>query len=82
MKVVIENTPLEPIVIMEAERVKFSNSITEKWIFSKPYDIRYLEKKSIEAYTFDNVPNGCTRLLNYQVIQVDKGADALPEPIT
>lgn len=81
-EVVIENTPLEPIVIREAERVKFSNSITEKWIFSKPYDIRYLEKKSIEAYTFDNVPNGVTRLLNYQVIQVDKGADALPEPIS
>ena len=77
-EVVIENTPLEPIVIMEAQRVEFSNSIAEKWIFSNPYDIRYLEKKSFEAYTFDNVPNGCTRLLNYQVIQVDKGVAALP----
>lgn len=71
-EVVIENTPLEPIVIREAQRVKFSNSITEKWIFSNPYNIRYLEKKSFEAYTLANVPNGVTRLLNYQVIQVDK----------
>lgn len=71
-EVVIENTPLEPIVISSGEEKVFTapTIITNFYSWGLP-QLNMLDKKSIQAYTFANVPNGCTRLLNYEKIVVE-----------